>query len=91
MEKMTLLLDEVSRIFEERVFDELVPEVIEGKKNLLEEVEMAIQKQVERTREKDAVSPKNTTLFFIILIETKDLIQACLRVLDLYYEKRDRS
>ena len=50
-----------------------------------------IQKQVERTRESDTTSPKNTTLYFIILLETKDLILACMNILNLYYEEHDKN
>ena len=58
-------------------------------KALLDEVKESIQKQVERTRESDSTSPKNTTLYFIILLETKDLIQACMDILNLYYDEHD--
>ena len=85
------LLKTISQIFDSRDFRKIVPEIISAKKELLAEVEQAIQKQVERTRELDSTSPKNTTLYFIILIETKDLIEACIKVLNLYYHEHDRS
>jgi phosphate/sulfate permease len=85
------LLGRISKIFDSRDFRKIVPEIIEEKKELLSEVHSAIQKQVERTREKESTSPKNTTLYFVILIETKDLIQACIEVLNLYYEEHDRE
>lgn len=85
------LLKRISQIFDSRDFAKIVPEIIEAKKELLTDVEIAIQKQVERTREKESTSPKNTTLYFIILIETKDLMQACIEVLNLYYDEHDRE
>jgi Na+/phosphate symporter len=85
------LLKRISQIFDSRDFRKIVPEIIEEKKELLEEVQAAIQKQVERTREKEATSPKNTTLYFVILIETKDLMQACIEVLNLYFDEHDRE
>jgi dGTP triphosphohydrolase len=85
------LLGRISKIFDSRDFKKIVPEIIAEKKELLSEVQSAIQKQVERTREKESTSPKNTTLYFIILIETKDLMQACIDVLNLYYEEHDRE
>ncbi len=85
------LLRRISKIFDSRDFKKIVPEIIAEKKELLSEVQSAIQKQVERTREKESTSPKNTTLYFIILIETKDLMQACIEVLNLYYEEHDRE
>ena len=85
------LLKQISQIFDSRDFGKIVPEIIEAKKDLLSEVESAIQKQVERTREKESTSPKNTTLYFVILIETQDLMQACIEVLNLYYDEHDRE
>jgi gas vesicle protein len=85
------LLGRISKIFDSRDFRKIVPEIIEEKQELLSEVQSAIQKQVERTREKESTSPKNTTLYFVILIETKDLMQACIEVLNLYYEEHDRE
>jgi phosphate/sulfate permease len=85
------LLNRISEIYDSRDFGMIVPEIIESKKELLTEVQAAIQKQVERTREKESTSPKNTTLYFIILIETKDLVQACIEVLNLYYDEHDRE
>lgn len=85
------LLNRISQIFDSRDFGKIVPEIIESKKELLSEVQAAIQKQVERTREKESTSPKNTTLYFVILIETKDLVQACIEILNLYYDEHDRE
>ena len=85
------LLGRISKIFDSRDFRKIVPEIIEEKQELMSEVQSAIQKQVERTREKESTSPKNTTLYFIILIETKDLMQACIEVLNLYFEEHDRE
>jgi len=85
------LLGRISKIFDSRDFKKIVPEIIAEKKELLAEVQSAIQKQVERTREKESTSPKNTTLYFVILIETKDLMQACIDVLNLYYQEHDRE
>jgi phosphate/sulfate permease len=88
-EKLVALFARISEVFDSRTFDRIVPDIIDSKKALLEEVKESIQKQVERTRESDSTSPKNTTLYFIILLETKDLIQACMHILNLYYEEHD--
>ena len=88
-EKLVSLFARISEVFDSRTFDRIVPDIIDSKKALLEEVKESIQKQVERTRESDSTSPKNTTLYFIILLETKDLIQACMHILNLYYEEHD--
>ena len=89
-EKLLLLFGQIREVFNSRDFDRIVPEILESKQALLEEVKASIQKQVERTRESDTTSPKNTTLYFIILLETKDLILACINILNLYYEVHNK-
>ena len=89
-EKLLLLFDQIREVFNSRDFDRIVPEIIESKQALLDEVKASIQKQVERTRESDSTSPKNTTLYFIILLETKDLILACMSILNSYYEEHKK-
>ena len=49
-----------------------------------------IQKQVERTRSEES-SPKNTTLYFSLLLETKDLLTALMNLLEEYYQSHDSS
>jgi len=90
-DKLLTLFSNISDVFDSRSFDKIVPEIIDSKQTLLEEVKASIQKQVERTRESDSTSPKNTTLYFIILLETKDLILACINILNLYYEEHDKK
>jgi len=90
-DKMVKLFGIIREVFDSRDFDKIVPDIIEAKLSLLSDVKDSIQKQVERTREKETTSPKNTTLYFIILIETKDLISACMDILNLYYDEHDRS
>jgi len=90
-DKLLTLFSNISDVFDSRSFDKIVPEIIDSKTTLLEEVKASIQKQVERTRDSDSTSPKNTTLYFIILLETKDLILACINILNLYYEEHDKN
>ena len=90
-DKLLNLFKDISEVFDSRNFNKIVPEIIDSKRSLLEEVKLSIQKQVERTRESDSTSPKNTTLYFIILLETKDLIMACINILNLYYEEHDHT
>ena len=71
-------------IFENRSFDNLDAILIE-KKELLNNVSSSIEKQVTRIRE-DESSPKNTTLYFSILLETQDLISALMSLLGTYEE-----
>ncbi|NVK52260.1 MAG: inorganic phosphate transporter [Flavobacteriaceae bacterium] len=87
--KLVNLLKEIGHIFDSRNFDKIVPEIVDEKISLLNNVEESIQLQVERTRT-DESSPKNTTLYFSILLETKDLIKSNIEILNLYYEKNEQ-
>ena len=78
------LLKSISIAFENRSFDELENILIE-KKKLLNYVSDSIEKQVARIRAEES-SPKNTTLYFSILLETQDLISALMSLLQLYQE-----
>lgn len=78
------LLKSVSEVFENRTFDKLDTILIE-KRELLDYVGDSIEKQVSRIRAEES-SPKNTTLYFSILLETQDLISALMSVLQLYQE-----
>ena len=78
------LLRNVSLVFENRAFDELEKILIE-KRTLLDYVGDSIEKQVSRIRAEES-SPKNTTLYFSILLETQDLLSALMSVLQLYQE-----
>lgn len=87
--KLVSLLKEISEIFDSRNFEKIVPAIVDEKVALLSNVEESIQLQVERTRT-DESSPKNTTLYFSILLETKDLIKSNIEILNLYYEKNEQ-
>ena len=64
--------------------------IIEEQNNLNQLVREKIQKQVERTRSEES-SPKNTTLYFSILLETKDLVNATMKLLEEYFAAHDSS
>ena len=82
--QLTELLGQVSTIFELRAFDDLEDILIE-KQALLKDVSNSIEKQVTRIRQEES-SPKNTTLYFSILLETQDLISALMSLLQTYEE-----
>lgn len=85
-EKLNHLFGKIRTIFDDRSFDKIAS-LIEEKKDLLKQVSINAQKQVERTRTTES-SPKNTTLYFSILLETEDLIKATMDLLELYATKR---
>ena len=78
------LFTEIKTIFETRDFLQLT-KLIVSKQELFEKVDLKIQKQVERTRT-DESSPKNTALYFSLLLETKDLLVATMNLLETYDE-----
>ncbi len=82
--QLTTLLSNISEIFHNRTFDNLDSLLVE-KQQLLEDVSASIENQVARIRT-DETSPKNTTLYFSILLETKDLIAALMNLLQTYEE-----
>ncbi|KUO65275.1 MAG: phosphate:sodium symporter [Lutibacter sp. BRH_c52] len=84
-EKLNHLFSEIRIIFDDRSFNKITS-LIEEKKELLKQVSINAQKQVERTRTTES-SPKNTTLYFSILLETEDLIKATMDLLELYATK----
>ena len=83
-DQLTELLGKVSTVFDLRAFDDL-EEILIEKQDLLKDVSDSIEKQVTRIRQEES-SPKNTTLYFSILLETQDLITALMSLLQTYEE-----
>tara|TARA_R110001632_G_scaffold44744_1_gene113612 strand:+ start:10550 stop:12805 length:2256 start_codon:yes stop_codon:yes gene_type:complete len=82
--QLSTLLGKVSDIFESRSFDELDAILVE-KQELFKNVSDSIEKQVTRIRQEET-SPKNTTLYFSLLLETQDLISGLMSLLQTYEE-----
>lgn len=89
-DRLIHLFDQIREVFDTRMFDRIKPPIMEEKQSLLDSVQESIQKEVVRTRTEDS-SPKNTTLYFSILLETQDLIKANMNILNLYYDEHHRS
>ncbi|MFV8225244.1 inorganic phosphate transporter [Christiangramia aquimixticola] len=77
------LLAEIDRIFTERKFEE-ISSIIAKKDMILTSISDKIEKQVARTRTEES-SPKNTTLYFNILLETKELMHALMNLMEEYH------
>jgi phosphate/sulfate permease len=75
--------------FDSRSFEQ-IGIILGRKQEILGLVTAKIQKQVERTRTEES-SPKNTTLYFSILLETKDLLNATMNLLEEYHNAHDSS
>ncbi len=87
--ELETLLDDTKKAFDNRSFEE-IGVVLNNKQKLFDLVSEKIQKQVARTRTEES-SPKNTTLYFSLLLETKDLITATMNLLEQYYNEHDSS
>lgn len=78
------LFNQLEKDFKDQNFDNLMT-IIEAKQDLFNHVSKSLDKQIARIRTEDT-SPKNTTLYFGILLETKDLISALMSLLQLYHD-----
>jgi Na+/phosphate symporter len=78
------MLTEIESTFNERRFEN-IGRIIAEKQELFDHVSKSIEKQITRIRSEES-SAKNTTLYFGNLLETKDLIQAIMNLLELYQE-----
>ena len=76
------LYDEIQYIFSNDNLKEL-NKVIDKKQELYSSLKQKIDIQIARTK-KDESSPKNTTLYFSILIESKDLVEKTMNLLEMY-------
>lgn len=83
------LFNDTKNAFNSGSFEE-IGLVLGKKQEVLDLITEKIQKQVERTRTEES-SPKNTTLYFSILLETKDLLKAIMALLEEYYNAHDSS
>ncbi|MFS4416118.1 anion permease [Maribacter sp. 2307ULW6-5] len=86
-EKLQAILNNTQSAFEERSFEK-IGHNLKTKEDLYLLVQEKIKKQVQRTRTEES-SPKNTTLYFSLLLETKDLMKATMSLLELYYDQYD--
>lgn len=77
------LLLEIEEVFNSRKF-ERISYVLSRKEELISFISEKITTQIDRTRTEEE-SPKNTSLYFNILLETKDLVTSIMNLMDEYY------
>ncbi len=77
------LLNEIEDIFHKKEFQR-IKSVLNKKEEIFESLSNKIEKQIARTRTEES-SPKNTTLYFSLLLETKDLVTALMNLMQEYY------
>ncbi|MBB5266892.1 phosphate/sulfate permease [Algibacter amylolyticus] len=83
------LFNDTKAVFDSNAFAEIAG-ILDRKEEVLNILSEKIQKQVERTRTEES-SPKNTTLYFGVLLETKDLLTATMNLLEEYHNSHDAS
>tara|TARA_R110001632_G_scaffold12153_7_gene42667 strand:- start:3691 stop:5946 length:2256 start_codon:yes stop_codon:yes gene_type:complete len=88
-QKLDIFLTATAVAFKERNYDQF-GELLTQKDSLYGIVTAKIEKQIERTRSEES-SPKNTTLYFGLLLETKDLIEEIMNLLELYHIENQKS
>ena len=82
-DRLGLLFKEIIDVFMSRKF-ERISFVIAQKQDLINFISEKIDAQIERTRTEES-SPKSTTLYFNILLETKDMINSIMSLMQEYY------
>jgi len=85
--ELETLFERTKFAFSKNNFKE-ISSILDSKQLLLLSVREKINNQISRTKSEES-SPKNTTLYFSILTETKDLIKATMAMLELYNEQYD--
>lgn len=83
------LLKNSSDIFGTRDFQK-IGALLNKKQSYFDLVSNKIEQQVSRTRTEES-SPKNTSLYFSLLTESKDVISSTMKLLELYYTEHDSS
>jgi hypothetical protein len=83
-DKLIVLFNKIETDFTEKDFDNL-SKILDAKQEIFDYVSESIDKQIARIRTEES-SPKNSTLYFGILLETKDLISALMSLLQLFHD-----
>lgn len=87
--QLSAIFSEIADVFDSGKF-ERISYVLSRKDEINSQISDKIQKQIERTRT-DESSPKNTTLYFNILLETKDLVTGVMNLMEEYYNSYKRE
>ena len=83
------LFEDTKVVFAEKKFADIDQLLVSTKSNQTI-VKEKINKQIERTRNEES-SPKNTTLYFSLLVKTKELLKSNLYLLEEYNDSFDEK
>ncbi|MDC8005950.1 inorganic phosphate transporter [Aureisphaera galaxeae] len=87
--RLITLFQKIKTEFDNQTLDNL-PNIIGEKQDLLDYLSNEIEKQIERTKDPEA-SAKNTSLYFSIILECKDLVEGITELLEQYYVEHTRT
>ena len=96
IKELSQINDAIQQLFSEAIVVyksqsfEKIGAIIEKKNEIYAILKSNIDAQVKRTRTEES-SPKNTTLYFSLLLETKDLLNATTGLLEEYHTEYDSS
>jgi Na+/phosphate symporter len=88
-DKLEVLFEDTRTAFKSESFEQ-IGAILDERTEVYKLVKEKIKKQVKRTRTEES-SPKNTTLYFSVLLETKDLIKSTMSLLEEYHNSFDSS
>ncbi|MFT5102747.1 MAG: phosphate/sulfate permease [Candidatus Latescibacterota bacterium] len=83
------LLKDIVSIFDNREFEKL-DDILVRKNKAFADISAMIATQIQRTRTEES-SPKNTTLYFSLLMETKDLVTALMNLIEEYHQSYNKD
>ncbi|RLD30085.1 MAG: inorganic phosphate transporter [Bacteroidetes bacterium] len=86
---LEILFNNTKKAFDSRSFEQ-IGSLLKNKRVVYDLVKEKIHAQVTRTRTEGG-SPKNTALYFSLLLETKDLLNATMNLLEEYHNAHDSS
>ena len=87
--RLLKLFEKVKDEFDNQTLENL-PGIIDEKAAFLDYISEEIEKQIQRTKEKES-SPRNTSLYFTILLECKDLVEETTALLEQYYIEYNKA
>jgi len=88
-DKLEILFEDTRTAFKSESFEK-IGAILDERTEVYNLVKDKIKEQVKRTRTEES-SPKNTTLYFSVLLETKDLIKSTMSLLEEYHDSFDSS
>ncbi len=83
-EELNIMFKDIEVMFENQSFNN-ISRLITDRKYIQNDVSKLVEKQITRIKTEES-SPKNSMLYFSILLETKDLIEATWSLLQLYHD-----